>query len=149
MRCLMLAVLVVGCDQGAQPPSPSPPPPSPLPLSTYGVDSFIEISEVTVTDIAAPPNPRRIRITGDGALIDQSDLGLRHRQVPARRFGELVNELTKAGALSSRGCGYFDHGRHTTLTISVPEGRNKIRDATTCDSLREPIRQIIGFSDSE
>jgi hypothetical protein len=106
------------------------------------------VSAVTVTDMDVPPDPRRIKITGDGVLEDErGQQETRHRTISPRRFAELVQELKAAGFLKLSHCIEIDHGRHTTLTLSVPEGHNTIRGATTCDDLREPIRHILELAD--
>jgi hypothetical protein len=138
---LVLAFVIAGCDQGERPPPPVSPPP------TYGAESFIEVSAVTVTDMAVPPDRRRIKISGDGTLEDEREQETRHRTISPRRFAELVQELKGAGFLKLSHCIEIDHGHHTTLTLSVPEGHNKIRGATTCDALRAPIRHILEVAD--
>src|SRR5512139_3563287 len=130
MRWLVLVFVFAGCDQGER---PRPPP------ATYGADSFIELSAVTVTDMDVPPDQRRIKISGDGTLDDEREhQALRHRQVSPRRFAEIVQELKGVGFLEQSDCPRIDHARHMTLSLSVPEGRNRIY-ATTCNVLREPI----------
>src|SRR5438046_2988106 len=115
MRCLVLAVVIAGCDHDERSPAAT--------LPTYGAAAFIEVFEVTVTDMDAPPDARRIKITGDGTLVDERDHHeTQHRRVSSRKFAELVQELKTAGALTLQ-CTRFDHGRHTTLTLGVPEGR--------------------------
>ena len=131
MRWLVVAFVIAGRDQGERPPPPA-----------YGADSFTELSAVTVTDMDVPPDRRRIKISGDGILEDEREQqALRHRQVLPRRFAELVQELKGVGFLKQSDCPQIDHGRHMTLTLSLPEGRNQIY-ATTCNVLREPIRQL-------
>lgn len=158
MRWLAFAFLLAGCDQGE-----STPPPTRVPLATaitYGADSFIELEERTISDIPQPMNWRRITITGNGTLIDEREVtgngtlttqreqqATRTRTISPRRFAELVHELEKVGFLAQSPCARFDHGRHTTLTLSVPEGHNKIHDATTCNVLRDPIRRVLELAD--
>lgn len=104
---------------------------------------------MTVTDMDVPPDPRRIKISGDGTLEDEREpWGRRHRTISPRQFAELVQELKGAGFLQLSECMLIDHGRHTTLTLSVPEGHNTIRGATTCATLRAPIRHILDLADA-
>ena len=132
MRWLVVAAVLSGCDQG-----------------TYGPDSFIEVEAQTVSEWnGVPPDWRRIKITGDGTLVDEHEQQeARRRQISPRRFAELVRELKQAGFLRLSHCDSFDHGRHTTLRLSVPEGHNEIHDAPTCDALREPIDHIFQLAD--
>jgi hypothetical protein len=148
VRWSVLAIVIAGCDQGERA-APPPPQSTPAPSATYGADSFIEVYEVTVTDMDAPPDPRRIRITGDGTLEDKRDQHeVQHRAISPRRFAELAHELEAAGFLKLSHCMELDHGRHTMLTLSVPEGHNRIGDATTCDALRAPIHHILDLADA-
>jgi hypothetical protein len=132
MRRLVVAALIASCDQG-----------------TYGPDSFIEVESQTVSDWDVPPDLRRIKISGDGTLVDEHEQQeTRRRQISPRRFAELVRELKEAGFLTLSHCDRFNHGRHTTLTLNVPEGHNEIHDAPTCDALRAPIEHILELANT-
>jgi hypothetical protein len=146
MRWLVYAFVIAGCDQGERTPPPARVPPATA--ITYGADSFIELEEFTISDIPQPMNSRRIKVTGNGTLVDEREQqATSNRTIPPRRFAELVRELKDVGFLTLTSCGSFDHGRHTTLTLNVPEERNKIGDATMCNVLREPIRHIRELTD--
>ncbi len=104
---------------------------------------------MTISDVAVPPDRRRIKISGDGTIEDERDQQkTRHLTISPRQFAELVQELKAAGFLKLAHCIQIDHGRHTTLTLSVPEGTNTIRDATTCGELRAPIHHILDLADA-
>ncbi len=131
MRWLACVVLVAGCQQ-----------------DRIRADSVIELEEETVSDLRQPRDWRLIKIFGDGTLTDERDQqATRQRHVSPLRFVELVQELKRVGFLTLRPCMMFDHGRHTTLVLTVPEGHNEIRDATTCPVLVEPIHHILELAD--
>jgi hypothetical protein len=147
MRWLACAFLIIACDQGERTPPPAPA--TTTVTRTYGPDSFIQLDAQTISDMNAPRDRRVITITGDGKLSDyRESQTTRTRQISSRQFVELVHELERVGFLTQSSCGSFDHGRHTTLTLSVPQGRKTISDATMCHALRGPVDQILELADS-
>ena len=107
----------------------------PYEYEPMAADSFIEVWRGVVTDLSTDYPERRLRVRGDGTLVDSIGGHVERRQLTSAQLADFVKVLGVAGFLEMDDCSpSVDHpGLITEIEAKLPDGENFVEGYCTAD----------------